>query len=278
MTKGITAARVSILRQSWADGTLNPGFTRILDEFEEGWREDPTQSRWDEAYLDYTEWASANNRVPAHRDAGAAGLRSWIDSQTTGLDVRQLRLLELCPGWVGDVSSEVVQPLFATLASLAAVGVKPSRARSAASFESAVAAWVATNDVPPATTGWSGVTRPELRRLATFLLFVARHGRTPGMTEPGGQWVSRIRTSGAPAKILAVLDMVMGWEDDSCPVFTGGAARYETLVHRNKRTPRLRSADAEERFCARWAARQQVKARRGVLAPKQAAGLARLVA
>lgn len=275
MSKGVAAARISILRDSWVGGNLHPAFASILDTFEDGWREDPAQRRWNETYLDFMEWVNAHGRIPEAHDMGAVGLRPWFDAQQKAdLDDRQIRLLERCAEWTG-LTTPSAAGQHAILASLHAHGVKPSRARDR-NLMPAFAAMSNPADVP-ADINWGEVNRTDLAKLASYLIFVAQHQRQPSLTEPSGKWIVGVRGRDLlTASLAAALSSVPDWQDSSDPAFDRGAAQYETYLVRNKRQPSARSTDKAERASAGWRRRQ--RARADALGEKQKAVLASLSA
>lgn len=275
MTMGVTAARTSILRNVWKEGNLHPGYAAVLDSFDDDWRDDPLAVQWEESYRDYSAWETKHGRQPTHDDTGAAGLRAWFESQATAeLSDRQTRLMQKRIGWVGNVTDPTVQTHYALLAGLHTAGVKPSRHEDRASLPGIVSAW--KNATDEAATGINATPGNwGQSHLATYLLFCARFRRQPGRTEPGGRWIRTVRAQERiDPRLEAALSHIPGWraENELDPVFSIGAERYSEFVKRNHRNPRLRGKTAEERYCARWVARQKRKVKDGTL-PAAALGV-----
>lgn len=265
---GETHARVTLMRHADESQELDPAIAAVLDVYDPEWRNDPLDSLWMQAFVDYSTWVADHGRAPADADEGAAGLAPWIRRQASQtLSKRQERLLETLPGWLPTIADADAAPYWDVVADLALHGVTTSRAADQRGLTESVAAYIEVAGNRP-TRSWGLDVDWGQRQFLTYALFCARHKRQPEFTEPSGRWIRQQRTAASIAPQLAfALNLIPDWEglEGADSVFLARFARYSKSLADFGSHPLRNSRIVEHRASAAWAARQRAKRRRGVL-------------
>jgi len=263
---GVIDARVSLMREAHRIGELDQAIVTTLDNYVDNWRAEPHVGQWWESFDDLQEWIADNGRMPEPGDAGAAGLRPWLDKQDGhSLTSTQLHALLSLPQFPTALTS----PLWSTICVLPSVGVVPSRGDDRLVIADLVSRCAPVVD--SAAVDDLGASGPAL---LSYLMFVARVGRQPGANETSGRWIRAQRAaSNLPAGVAAVLELVPDWRgaESMGELFAARHGRWVAAGERAGRTPRVRSENVEERVCAAWASRVRRAYRAGRLSAAEAA-------
>lgn len=192
-TRGVTDARIHLMREADRAGQLDPAIAAVLDRYDPAWRTNPLDAAWEDVLREYRAWTRRNKRVPRHGDEGAAGLLTWLMAQSRDRDllpVSKLRKLETLIGWDTLVLRKNKNDhAWAVMRGLSEAGTVPRRRGERRVIEYMLRSTESrrTWRLRAAEGYW------EQDWLLTVTLFRLRHQRFPTPREPGGRWLQQVR-------------------------------------------------------------------------------------